>query len=214
MENTITAQEAFNEKLEEIRKERAMNLTANRLRSEVAINDALLRESVATVTVVLKELYEFLDLEPEKLESFLKMARRSEYGRVPEMLAKIASLYTWPGCDVQDIADTQEDILDIINKYTAVPVTADLLMDIKESKGSHTFLSNTDYEVIDAIEPAYEEFKYYISTLADYLNLPYVDIKLSEEKWEKNELKALKRVAKEQEEAQKALEAHNALVSA
>ncbi len=170
------------------------------------------KESITTVKAILLELYTLLDLDTDKLHGSTTMARKSEYGRIPEMLSKIASIYAWPIddiADIKEISEKQEEILD----YFKGKLDGDLLLDLKESKGNHSFLDKTSYEIIPSNEPEYEDYEFLIYKLAGNLDLTYVDFKLNEDKWERNELKAQESIAIEQHAAELALKAHEDLMA-
>lgn len=213
----MSAQQEFETKLEAIREARMESNTATRLRSDAAINDVLMREAVTDLSALIHKVGAIAELDEDSLDASIKLARRSEYGRIPQMLSKICSIYAWPVdsvADAKEIPERQEEILEVLNKYSNHNIDDDLLMDLKESKGSHTFMDSKTKEVVDAKEPMFEEFAYYVTTLADYLGVPIVDNKLDEAKWHKAEAKAIAKIAKEQEEDEIALAAHKALMEA
>ena len=199
----------FNTKLDKARANNLGDINSTRLRSDIAINDALRRESIKALTTKLEDIYEECGLDIDMLHRKIAASRRSEYGRVPALINIIAATYAWPIADSSEAANIpqyQEQILDILH------LDGDILLDLKDAKGYHSFL-NDDFEVVQGIEPDYEEYSYYVLTVADALAIPYVDSKITETLWQKNEDKALGVISKEQEEAQAALRRHEEVLA-
>lgn len=192
---------------------KAAKLSANnnqRLRSDIAINDALRRESAKTMETIIRALAEELDLDSERIERSIKAARKSKYGRVSELISKVASIYAWPLSDssqASEIPELQERVVDTLSSL-AVVVAPDLLLDIKESKGFNSFMDQATFEVVDGIEPEYNELEYYLMTFADCAQLPIIDYKMTPSVWEANEAKALKAIEQEKQLAEEALARH------
>lgn len=206
----------FEDRVEAAREANVISITTNRLLSNVAIDDTLKRESLSTMKVIVNGVCDLLDLDSERLEGQIKSARKSEYGRVPQLLIILANMYAWPildKADAKDIDDKQEEILDYLADTHKIKVSGDLLLDIKEAKGYHSFLDKDTYEVIDGVEPEFEEITYYLQTLAEHCGLPFIDIKLDEVKWNKVEAKSLIKIQIEHEAAQTALSNHEELIN-
>jgi len=200
---------SFEDKLAQVRKSNLSSINTTRLRSDIAINDALRRESVNTMTSILEEVYEACGLDIDMLHRKISASRRSEYGRVPALINILAATYAWPVGDsthATEIPQRQEDILDILN------LDGELLLDLKESKGYHSFLDEA-FETVDGIEPDYNEYEYFVLTVADNLQIPFVDNKMSEDLWDKNERKALKKITDEKVLADEALKRHEELLA-
>ena len=199
----------FNDKLDKARAANLGDNNASRLRSDIAINDALRRESIKALVNTLESVYEELNLDLDMLHRKIAASRRSEYGRVPALINILAATYAWPIADSSEAANIpqyQENILEILK------LDGEILLDLKEAKGYHSFLSD-DFEVVQAIEPDYDEYNYYVLTVADALAIPYVDSKVSEEAWNRNENKALAKIKVEQAEAETALARHAELMA-
>mgnify|MGYP006899580592 CR=1 FL=1 len=199
----------FNDKLDKARAANLGDNNASRLRSDIAINDALRRESIKALVNTLESVYEELNLDLDMLHRKIAASRRSEYGRVPALINILAATYAWPIADSSEAANIpqyQENILEILK------LDGEILLDLKEAKGYHSFLSD-DFEVVQAIEPDYDEYNYYVLTVADALAIPYVDSKVSEEAWNRNENKALAKIVVEQAEAETALARHAELMA-
>jgi hypothetical protein len=200
----------FNDKLNKARSTNLGEISTTRLRSDIAINDALRRESIKALTTKLEDIYEVLGLDLEMLHRKIAASRRSEYGRVPALINILAATYSWPVKDstrAKDIPELQEQILDELPG-----LDGDVLLDLKDSKGYHSFLDEA-FAKVDGIEPDYEEYSYFLLTVADALQLPFVDSKITEELWLKNEAKALETIAKEQTMAAEALARHEELLA-
>lgn len=206
----------FNTRLQEARAKSLANNSDTRLKSDIAINDALKRESVKTLTTILTNVYEELGLDQERLANKIKLARKSNYGRIAEMITMVASTYAWPCADssqASEIPELQERMLDTLASL-GVQIDGDLLLDIKEAKGFNSFLDDSTFEVVDCVEPEYEELEYYLLTFATEASLPIIDYKMNESVFAKAEAKALDKIRIEQEAAQEALARHNEMTGA
>ena len=209
--NTTTT---FEKKLAEARANNVSNHTVSRLRSEVAINDTLKRESIKTMNTVIMSIVEELGLDEERYTKRLATTRRSPYGRVCEQINILASIYAWPidnSGQVSEIPEMQERVLDTLTSF-GITVEGDLLLDIKDAKGYNSFLDETAFEVVDGIEPIYDELEYFYLTFAESAGLPIIDYKMSEDKYDKLEIKALKRIEIEKQLAEEALARHKKMV--
>lgn len=197
----------FEQRLAEARTLKLANNGENRLKSDIAINDALKRESAKKLTTIIKTLAEELLLDTEKYDRKIALARRSPYGRISEMITMVASMYAWPvaqGGQASEIPELQERMLDTLADL-GVRVDGDLLLDIKEAKGFNSFLDETIFEAVDGVEPQYEELEYYLLTFAEEASLPFVDYKMTETTYNKLEKKALERIKTEKRLAEEAL---------
>ena len=210
--NTTTT--TFETKLEEARAKALANTTDTRLRSNVAINDSLKRESLATMRLIINGVVEDLGLDEDRFKKRIDTARRSSYGRVCEHINILASIYAWPidnNGQASEIPELQERVLDTLAGL-GVNVSGDLLLDIKDAKGYNSFLDETTFEVVDGVEPLYEELEYYYLTFAESASLPIIDYKMSETVYNKLETKALKRIETEKALAEEALARHQEMV--
>lgn len=206
----------FTTRLQEARAKALQNNSDTRLVSDIAINDALKRESVKTLTTILTNVYEELGLDQEKLTNKIKLARKSNYGRISEMITMIASTYAWPCADASqasEISELQERMLDTLSSL-GIQIDGDLLLDIKEAKGFNSFLDQSTFEVVECVEPEYEELEYYLLTFATEASLPIIDYKMNETVFAKAETKALERIQIEQDAAKEALARHNEMTGA
>jgi hypothetical protein len=200
----------FQAKVQKARAARLKDNNNQRLRSEVAINDALRRESAKTMETLVRVLSEELGLDSERIERSIKAARKSKYGRVSELITKVASIYAWPLADnsqASEIPELQDRVIETLASL-GVNVDPDLLLDIKEAKGFNSFMDQATFEVVDGIEPEYDELEYYLMTFADCAQLPIIDYKMTPAIWEANEAKALKNIEQEQQLAEEALARH------
>ena len=98
----------FNTRLKEARAKALKTNSDTRLVSDIAINDALKRESVKTLTTILENVYDELNLDKEKLANKIKLARKSKYGRISEMITMVASTYAWPCADSSQASEIPE----------------------------------------------------------------------------------------------------------
>jgi len=204
----------FEERLRIAREAKLSNIQTTRLASEVAINDTLKRESARKMISLIKEVGELLSLDDEGLDRKIKATRKSEYGRIPALINLLAKIYTWPiaiGGQASDIDSLQEEVLELLVEKSII-IDKDLLVDIKESKGFHSFLDD-EAQIVEGEEPDFEEYNYYILTFADNAGLSLVDNKLSKVKWQAIESKAHSKALEEQTLALEALERHKKLMA-
>jgi len=204
----------FEERLRIAREAKLSNIQTTRLASEVAINDTLKRESARKMISLIKDVGELLSLDDEGLDRKIKATRKSEYGRIPALINLLAKIYTWPiaiGGQASDIDSLQEEILELLVEKSII-IDKDLLVDIKESKGFHSFLDD-EAQIVEGEEPDFEEYNYYILTFADNAGLSLVDNKLSKVKWQAVEDRAYAKASEEQKLALEALERHKKLMT-
>ncbi len=207
----------FDDRLEAARLSATSTLRDTRLKSDTAINYELKKDSQKIVTSILLGLYEHLGLDDEKLDFSIKMARRSEYGRISELITHVAKIYSWPIEDISEVKEIdslQEGIIEYLATEHNLTISHDLLLDIKEAKGYHSFLTKDTYELQDSQEPEFDELGYYLRTFAEYAGMPIIDYKLTESQWLRNERKAQTKIDAEHQAAQDALSRHNALDAA
>ena len=203
----------FNTRLKEARVKALANNGDTRLKSDIAINDALKRESIKTLTTIIHSVADELNLDKEKLDRKINLARRSNYGRICEMISIIASIYAWPiseNTQASEIPELQERMLDTLTSLN-IHIDADLLLDMKDAKGYNSFLDTATYTVVPGVEPIYDELEYYYLTFAESASLPIIDYKMTEALYDKAEAKALDRIQIEQEASAEALERFNAM---
>jgi len=215
--NMPKSTQTFDQRLEAAREAATGNIRDTRLKSNTAINYELKKDSQKIITSVLYGLYDHLNMDGENLDFAIKMSRRSEYGRISELITHVAKVYAWPIDDVADVKDIdgiQEELLEYLATEHKIELTHDLLLDIKEAKGNHSFLTKDTYEIVDGVEPEYENLGFYIETFAEYASMPIIDYKLTESQWDRNERKAISKINKEHEAATKALEQFSELQSA
>jgi hypothetical protein len=132
----------------------------------------------------------------------------SEYGRVPGMLNLLASIVHWPTDDsVENLNDTRDAIL------TNLGMDETIFTDLRDVKGYHTFISD-EHEMVAGIEPDYDEYTMLCNILANELNLSVVDMKLTENAWDKAESKALTKAEADIKHADEAITKHKSMMSA
>ena len=210
MNNTTTN---FNQRLAEARAKALNNTTDTRLKSDVAINDSLKRESLTTMSTIIMRVVEELALDEERYAKRIASARRSAYGRICEHINILASIYAWPidnNANASEIPELQDRMLDTLTEL-GIEANGDLLLDIKDAKGYNSFLDETTFETVDGIEPLFDELEYYYLTFAESAKLPIIDYKMNEASYDKLEQKALNRIVAEKQLADEALARHNAM---
>lgn len=203
----------FNTRLKEARARALASNGDTRLKSDIAINDVLKRESIKTLTTIIHAVADELNLDKEKLDRKINLARRSNYGRICELISIVASIYAWPiaeNTQASEIPELQERMLDTLTTL-GIRIDADLLLDMKDAKGYNSFLDTATYTVVPGVEPIYDELEYYYLTFAEEASLPIIDYKMTEQAYDKAESKALDRIQIEQEASAEALERFNAM---
>lgn len=205
MENNMV--NTFEQRLKEARANLIQSNSDKRLISDIAINDALKRESLAKLSTLIKSVAEGLSLDIEKIERRIAQARRSDYGRICEHINILASIYAWPVSErsqASEVPAQQEAMLDILAS-NGVVIEGDLLLDIKEAKGYTSFINPETMEEVSALEPVYDELEYYYYTFAESAGIPIIDYKMNEQLFAKLEKQALTRIEVEKEANAEAL---------
>jgi len=185
-----------------------LNNTTEVLRSEATISNMLISESINKLAPIITNLYDDFDRDTTNLKQFIRRGTRKDiYGRVPSLINKLVSLYVSPIVDGPWEADKelelQDQIIDTLNDQ-GYPVTHDMLLDIKDFKGYTTFITD-DNELLSGQEPQYTELQDSYIIVAEALNLPAVDFKLTPEIYTQAEHKALAKAKAEQEAINDAL---------
>lgn len=204
---TMSVKEEFKQRLAEAKAKLLANNSDTRLKSDIMINDSLKRETVKTLKSVILSVAEELNLDTEKFEKRIESARRSNYGRICELISIVASIYAWPisqNTQASEIPEIRERMLDKLAEL-GILVDGDLLLDMKEARGHNSFLDESTFEVVSGVEPIYDELQFYFLTFAELAQLPIIDYKMNETIWSKEETKAIQRIQAELEAAQVAL---------
>lgn len=202
-----TAQQAFLDRVAKAREENLARNTDVRLKSDVAINYALKKESIARMTSIILGLAEELNLDVEKLEKRIEQASRSRFGRICEMISIVSSIYAWPiseSTQASEIPEIRERMLDKLREMD-IEMDPDLLVELKTAKGYNSFLNEETFEVVAGVEPMYDELKFYYMTFAEFAQLPIIDYAMSESVWDRMEETAIKSVKAQLEAAELAL---------
>lgn len=202
-----TAQQAFLDRVAKAREENLARNTDVRLKSDVAINYALKKESIARMTSIILGLAEELNLDVEKLEKRIEQASRSRFGRICEMISIVSSIYAWPiseSTQASEIPEIRERMLDKLREMD-IEMDPDLLVELKTAKGYNSFLNEETFEAVAGVEPMYDELKFYYMTFAELAQLPIIDYAMSESVWDRMEETAIKSVKAQLESAELAL---------
>ena len=162
-----------------------------------ALNYDLRSEATSQLKTMIAEIATMADLDEEKVARRVTVAVKSPYGRIPGLMNLLTSLVLWPveGNDFSGVAELKEEIL---KKYS---LDEELLIDIKDAKGYHTFL-NDDHDIIKGQSPDLEEYAMLTTMLARKLKIAVVDHKMTYDKWKQAELDAQEQAKLDAEEAQ------------
>lgn len=163
----------------------------------MALNYELRSEATTQLKLLIHEIASKADLDEEKIAKRIQSAVKSPYGRIPGLLNLLTSIVLWPveGKDFSGVAETQLEILDTLK------IELELFLDIKESKGYHTFL-NDDHEIVRGMSPDVEEYNMLCLILCQKLGIAVCDSKLNLAKWQEDETIAVEKAKLEQEEAE------------
>ena len=204
--NVVTDFEARVAKAREIKLEQ-MQIT--RLSSDVAVDRTLRRESVYKLKLLLHAIADEINYDEEVLDRQIAVTRRSIYGRIPAMLNLVAKIYSWPissNGNASEVKGLQEDIIDFLNSKSYA-ISEDMLIDIKETKGSPKWLDDEGNEWSEK-EPVIDEYRDAILEIATILGLSAVDLKLTETRWKVFATKQAEEVEKEKKAIAEALKRH------
>jgi len=213
MESVNNVVTEFEARVAKARVEKLGKLTVTRLTSEIAIDDTLRRESARAMIELLGKVSDSIGYDDEMLDRKVSVTRRSEYGRIPALVNILANLYNWPisgNGNPSEVEGLREDIVDCLNDNNIV-IDPDLLLDLREAKGYHSFVDD-EGNLVEAVEPDFDEYEFFMLTFADKASLPVVDNKLTRAKWLKLEVKAKANAEAEIAEMQEALARHEAVV--
>lgn len=197
------------QKIDELRQEN-MRLMDDMLQTDsTALNYALRSEATKLLKQMIVEVAQIADLDEEKIARRITVAAKSPYGRIPGLINLLVSIVLWPveGNDFSGVAETKEEILNKLG------LDEELLVDIKEAKGFHTFF-NDDHEIIKGQAPDFDEYRMLVTMLARKLDIAVVDFKLKEDHWKAAEEEAIESAELEVQEAQLELERFKQMTSA
>ena len=160
-----------------------------------AVNYALRLESINTMKEAINIAVTIAEMDKNKISRRAKAAMKSEYGKVPGLINLLSAIINWP-TDSQ----TPDNLSTIQDEICAnLGLEQVMLDDLREAKGFHTFLTE-DQEIMDGSEPDYEEYNMLCELMASKLNLPVVDMKLSESEWNNREAKAIAKAKQDLED--------------
>lgn len=215
MENNT--QNEFEARLEAIREATKSEFNSKRLRSDMAINDALRKESISTLNAMVRTIEASSKLEEDSIIDWAKGVRTTkmakEYGRIPALIFIITKSFAWPiedKADAREIPDIQEEINDALSDNGLPILDIELVLDINESKGYHSFMTD-DGEEKDAVEPDYEQLDYSLTQFCETFDVPFIDYRLKQSAWNRKELLAVADVANKTKANKDALDRQAAL---
>ena len=190
--STKTPVELHKEKLNERRLGSQATMANVRLTSDFGIDRTLRLEAMGTLKTIIETIADTADLD---LSKSVKVIGKGEFGHVGDAISLIASKMNWPlpAGSHDSPEDMKEEILTALSSAN-ISLDMGLLDEIREARGNHSFMNNENGEIIDATEPEYEEIHYLMLEVAKQLDLPILDWKLTEDRWNKAETKAAKKV--------------------
>lgn len=162
-----------------------------------------LKKTVLTIT-------DTLGLDEEKMQRRVDTALKSEYGRINGMVNLLSAIANWPAEQGDGTAvGENRRVLEETLKLDLM-----LLEDIRTYRGFHTFATD-ELEIIDGIEPQYEDYEDYVAILLEDMGLTAQQrVKLNPAVWAKVESRTKEKVAIDLERMKIALEKHKALIEA
>ena len=209
----------YTAKLDEIRNARNAQFNSKRLSSTVAIEMDLKRESLQSLKNLIQLTVDATPLDSVDRMSLVTKNRSSknakEYGQIPSLIFMLCTIVAWPVKSKDDAKNIDSILEDIAEAWSEKGLTfdVDLLLDIKEAKGYHSFMAD-DGVAMPAVEPAYDELEYHLSSFVVATNMPSLGLIVTEEKWDNNEKKAQQVVLEEAQANELALKMQEELLNA
>jgi len=179
-----------------VAKKIANNIVAERTKflqtNTNAVNYKLRLESISKLKVLINKVADIAGMDTSRVAKRMEVATKSEYGKVPGLLNLLSAIVKYPTDNKSpgDLTATKEEIVALTGVDEVV------FSDLREAKGYPTFLTD-DHERMDGVEPDYEEYEMLCNLMANDLNIPVVDIKLDQAKWDRAEAKAQAKVEKD-----------------
>jgi len=172
---------------------------------------AVLNQERATINALKKKVFDITDLvgmDEEKMQRRVEAALRSEYGRINGMVNLLAAVTNWPA-DQGDGSAVGENRKTIEDK---LGLDLMLLEDIRTYRGFHTFATD-ELEIIDGVEPQYEDYSDYVTILLEDMNLTPGRVGINPTTWTKTEARTKEKVAVDIEKMKAAVERHKATLA-
>jgi hypothetical protein len=184
-------------------------MTNERIESKRATLNAE-RTTLNALKAKVTAITDTLGLDEEKMGRRVRTALKSEYGRVNGMVNLLSAIANWPAEQGDGTAvDENKALLE-----NQLGLDLMLLDDIRTYRGFHTFATD-ELEIIDGVEPQYEDYEDYVAILLDDMGLtPQNKIKLNPTVWTKVEARTKEKVAVDIELMKVAIEKHKALMEA
>ncbi len=173
-----------------------------------AINYKLRTESIAKLKEIIMSATEIANMDQSKIAGRITAASsaRNEYGRVSGLMNLLATIINWPSDSRKPdgLNETRQEILDSLGMDFTI------FEDLKSAKGYHTFTTD-EHSIEPGVEPAFEEYNMLVELLASELGLSVVDVNLDEDKWHRDEVKAIESAQSELDAITAELELHQQL---
>lgn len=164
------------------------------------------REAYNGLRKIILDITEEVGLDEEKMANRINSARRSEYGPINGLINLLVSVCNWPA-EPGDGANVSINQKTIEDKYPQIDML--MLDDIKSFRGYHSFVSD-ELQVIDGIEPDYDNYRDHCAVLLEDLSLRSVKPTINEQQWQKREAAARLSAVNEAEEQRASIERLNA----
>lgn len=167
------------------------------------------RTTINALKGTINKIVDLLGLDEEKMARRVDAALKSEYGRINGMVNLLSAVANWPaeqgdGTAVGENRRTLEESLKL---------DLMLLEDIRNYRGFHTFATD-ELEIIDGIEPQYEDYEDYVAILLEDMGLePQQRVKLNPTVWAKVERRTKEKAHIEIERMKVAVEKHKAMMT-
>jgi hypothetical protein len=165
------------------------------------------KAAVKRLTDLVYQITDLCGLDEEKMVRRVATAKKSEYGRINGLINLLSSVCTWPAeaGDGASVTANQKLIQDSLD------LDLDMLDDIRSFRGYHTFVSD-DLEIIDGIEPSYEDYSDYCTIMLEDLGLSSSKPTISRDIWQKAEDRAIDKAGKDLLDMKQAVEEHKRLM--
>lgn len=163
------------------------------MRRKLKSNPAI-KKQLETENKIIKKLGEVAtlaasvaDMDMDYFSKRVQAAEGHEYGSTAGLLNLITAVALWPvdrNGSMDNVAIKQTAVMEALNKQCkkSQPLTLSFLRQLKESRGSHSFVTD-DHNVKEGIEPEYDRYAELLIYMAGTLGVEVLDFKLDKSSW-------------------------------